>query len=81
MGGAYRGYGATQGFFGLNQHIDHITRLLGIDMANFVKKWHIKSGETSEVFKVIGEGKTGHEQFVTSCKLSECIDAAAQVIG
>ena len=81
VGGAYRGYGATQGFFGLNQHIDHITRLLGIDMANFVKKWHIKSGETSEVFKVIGEGKTGHEQFVTSCKLSECIDAAAQVIG
>ncbi|WP_213697690.1 molybdopterin cofactor-binding domain-containing protein [Acetomicrobium sp.] len=81
VGGAYRGYGATQGFFGLNQHIDHITRLLGIDMAEFVKKWHIKTGETSEVFKAIGEGKTGHEQVVTSCKLSECIDEAARVIG
>jgi len=81
VGGAYRGYGATQGFFGLNQHLDEITRKLGIDMAEFVKKWHIKTGETSEVFKAIGEGKTGHEQIVTSCKLSECIDEAARAIG
>jgi len=81
VGGAYRGYGATQGFFGLNQHIDEITRKLGIDMAEFVKKWHIKTGETSEVFKAIGEGRQGHEQVVTSCKLSECIDEAARAIG
>lgn len=80
-GGAYRGYGATQGYFALNQHIDVICRRLGIDMAEYVKKWHIKEGETSPVFESIGEGTDGVKQYVKSCKLSQCIDLGAKEIG
>ena len=74
VGGAYRGYGATQGYFALNQHIDMITRKLKLDLPQYIKENHIKVGETSEVFKAIGEGTEGVTQYVNSCGLDECID-------
>ena len=81
VGGAYRGYGATQGYFALNQHIDIIARKLDVDFIDFVKKHHIREGETSQVFKAIGEGTEGVTQIVKSCKLDECMDWGARVIG
>jgi putative selenate reductase molybdopterin-binding subunit len=81
VGGAYRGYGATQGYFALNQQIDIIARRIGADPVEFVKKWHIKEGETSEVFRILGEGTEGVSQSVTSCRLGECIDRASAAIG
>ncbi len=81
VGGAYRGYGATQGYFALNQHIDEAARFCGIDFCEYVKKWHIKSGETSRVFEALGEGKEGVSQYIKSCGLSECIDRGAGAIG
>ena len=81
IGGAYRGYGATQGYFAFNQHMDGIARRLGVDFLDFVKKHHIREGETSEVFKAIGEGTEGVSQIIRSCKLSECIDKGAEAIG
>jgi len=80
VGGAYRGYGATQGFFALNQHLDIIARKLNIDLLEFIKKYHIREGETSEVFKALGEGKEGTSQIINSCKLDECIDRGAEEI-
>ena len=81
VGGAYRGYGATQGYFAFNQHMDGIARRLGVDFLEFVKRWHIREGETSEVFKAIGEGTEGVDQTIKSCKLDECIDRGAEEIG
>jgi CO/xanthine dehydrogenase Mo-binding subunit len=80
-GGAYRGYGATQGYFALNQQIDILARRLGVDVTDFVKAQHIREGETSEVFKAIGEGTEGVSQIIKSCRLSECIDTGAREIG
>ncbi|MCF8304654.1 MAG: molybdopterin-dependent oxidoreductase [Bacteroidales bacterium] len=80
VGGAYRGYGATQAYFAINQHIDMICRRTGQDMLEYIKQWHIKPGETSDVFKALGEGKEGVEQVVNSCKLDECIDRGAELI-
>ena len=77
VGGAYRGYGATQGYFGFNQHIDIIARQAGQDVVEFCKKWHIKAGETSRVFEALGEGKAGVSQVIRSCRLSECLDKGA----
>jgi len=74
VGGAYRGYGATQGYLALNQHIDMICRKLNLDMPEYIKENHIKVGETSEVFKAIGEGTEGVTQYVNSCGLDQCID-------
>jgi CO/xanthine dehydrogenase Mo-binding subunit len=80
VGGAYRGYGATQGYFAFNQHVDAICRRLGVDFVDYVKRWHIREGETSEVFKAIGEGTEGVSQIIKSCKLSECLDRGAEEI-
>ena len=81
VGGAYRGYGATQGYAALNQHIDIIARKLGVDVLEYIKKWHIREGETSPVFEALGEGKEGTAQIIHSCKLDECIDRGAEAIG
>ncbi len=81
VGGAYRGYGATQGYFGLNQQIDMIARRTGEDMVEFCKQWHIKEGETSGVFEALGEGKEGVSQVIRSCRLSACLDKGAEAIG
>lgn len=80
VGGAYRGYGATQGYFALNQQIDIITRKLNLDVLEYIKKWHIKSGETSEVFKALGEGTEGVTQTIRSCEMDKCIDRGAKEI-
>jgi putative selenate reductase molybdopterin-binding subunit len=80
VGGAYRGYGATQGYFALNQHIDIITRRTGQDFLEWVKRRHIREGETSEVFRALGEGKEGVAQTINSCRLDECIDRGAKEI-
>jgi len=81
VGGAYRGYGATQGYFALNQQLDIITRKLDIDLLDYIKKNHIREGETSQVFKALGEGTEGVTQIINSCKLDECIDIGAEEIG
>ncbi len=81
VGGAYRGYGATQGYFALNQQLDIITRKLDIDLLQYIKDYHIRVGETSKVFKAIGEGTEGVTQIVNSCKLDECINLGAREIG
>ena len=80
VGGAYRGYGATQAYFALNQQIDMIARRTGHDYLDWVKGWHIKAGETSEVFRALGEGTEGVDQTIKSCKLDECIDWGAEAI-
>jgi len=81
VGGAYRGYGATQGYFALNQQIDIITRRLGVDLIAWIKQNHIREGETSRIFEALGEGKAGVTQNINSCKLDECLDIGAHAIG
>ncbi len=80
VGGAYRGYGATQGYFALNQQVDIITRKLNLDILEYIKKHHIKTGETSEVFKALGEGSEGVAQTIHSCEMDKCIDLGAKEI-
>lgn len=81
VGGAYRGYGATQGYFGFCQVMDDVARHLGVDLVDYYKQWHIREGETSEVFRVLGEGKEGVAQIIRSCKLDECLDRGSAAIG
>ncbi len=80
VGGAYRGYGATQSYFAYNQAIDMVARAGNINVLDFFRKWTIKSGETSDVFRVLGEGKEGVAQVIRSCNLVECIDKGAEAI-
>lgn len=74
VGGAYRGYGATQGSFALGVQMDEMARAIEWDVIDLWKKHHIREGETSPVFKALGEGREGVEMLIGSCGLAECID-------
>ncbi|MBN2384945.1 molybdopterin-dependent oxidoreductase [bacterium] len=81
VGGAYRGYGATQSYFGYNQQIDMIARRSGQDVLDYISHWHIKTGETSPIFEVLGEGKEGVSQYIKSAQLGPCLERGAREIG
>ena len=79
--GAYRGYGATQGYFPLETAMDELAERLGMDPIELRRKNHIRLGETSPIFEKLGEGREGVSQIVKSCELAKCIDLGAERIG
>jgi probable selenate reductase molybdenum-binding subunit len=81
VAGAYRGYGATQGYFALETAVDRLADSLGMDPLEWRVRNHIREGETSPVFVALGEGREGVEQTITSCALAECIRQGAERIG
>ncbi len=81
VAGAYRGYGATQGYFALEVAMDKLAEALGIDPVELRRRNHIRVGETSPIFEKIGEGREGTAQVVRSCALEECLRIGAERIG
>lgn len=81
VGGAYRGYGATQGYIAMGIQLDEMAEAIGMDPVEFHKRNHIKAGEGSPVFEALGEGKEGVPMIIDSCGLDECIDKGARWIG
>ncbi len=81
VGGAYRGYGATQSAFAVECQMDELAEALGIDPLEYRRQRHIRSGETSPVFAALGEGKAGVPQSIGSCELDRCIQLGAKAIG
>ncbi|MCX8010285.1 MAG: molybdopterin-dependent oxidoreductase, partial [Ignavibacteria bacterium] len=79
VGGAYRGYGATEGYFGFGQIIDIICEDTKQDIIEFYKKWTIKPGESSPIFEALGEGKAGTAMTISSSSLIECLDEGAKI--
>ena len=79
--GAYRGYGALQAQFALESTVDKLAHELGMDPVKFRQKNMIAEGESSEVFKVMGEGGDGIEMVMESCKLDYCIKRGKELIG
>lgn len=81
VGGAYRGFGATQAFFGMESTVDKMAEAIGMDPLVFRQKNHIRVGEGSPVFQALGEGKEGLPMTIGSCALAECIEKGAEAIG
>ncbi|MFX1284029.1 MAG: xanthine dehydrogenase family protein molybdopterin-binding subunit [Promethearchaeota archaeon] len=81
IAGAYRGYGGTQAALAMEIVMDELARKIGMDPAEFRLLNHIKPGETSPIFRALGEGGEGHEQTLESVGLSECIKLGADAIG
>ncbi len=80
VAGAYRGYGATQGFFAWESQMDIMADAVGMDRVEFRKRNYIRLGEGSPVFKAMGEGREGVEQVITSTGLYECIEEGMKAI-
>ena len=81
VGGAYRGYGATQGAFAVEIALDEVAEKLGMDPLALRQKNHIQSGQSSPVFAALGEGKPGVEMAIGSCGLPECLEQGAEAFG
>ncbi len=81
VGGAYRGYGATQAAFAMECLMDEAAEALGVDPVELRMANHIRTGETSEVFRALGEGRPGVEMTIGSCGLDECLRLGAEAIG
>jgi len=79
--GAFRGYGAIQGLTGLEAAMDELAHKLGIDPVELRRKNMLHEGETSEVFRIMGEGTEGVAMNIESCKLEECIARGKELIG
>ncbi len=81
VAGAYRGYGATQGFFAYGQIVDMIAADVGLDPLDYYRRWAIRSGETSPVFEALGEGKEGVAMVLRSVGLERCLEQGARAFG
>ena len=81
ISGAFRGYGAPQGCFALESHIDEVARELGIDRLELRRKNHIRLGDTDPLSAKLGEGKAGLVRVVNSSGLERCIELGCEAIG
>lgn len=81
ISGAFRGYGAPQGCFALECHIDEVARQLGMDRLELRKKNHIRLGDTDPLSAKLGEGKAGLVRVIHSTGLERCIELGCAAIG
>ncbi|MCY6354114.1 xanthine dehydrogenase family protein molybdopterin-binding subunit [Clostridium sp. ZS2-4] len=77
--GAYRGYGALQGNFAVESMLDQIAHKINMDPMELRKKNMIKEGESSPIFKIMGEGTEGIDMTIESCKLDYCVKRGAEL--
>ncbi|MFP4177166.1 MAG: xanthine dehydrogenase family protein molybdopterin-binding subunit [Acholeplasmataceae bacterium] len=78
--GAYRGYGAIQGNFALESIVDMVAHELGLDPITIRQKNMIREGETSPIFRIMGEGTEGTAMTMDTCKLDYCVTRGMQLI-
>jgi len=78
VSGAFRGYGALQGFFAIESQMDELAAKLGIDPLELRQKNRIQQGEIDVVAAAFGDKE---ERKILSCGLGECIERGAAAIG
>ncbi len=78
--GAFRGYGAPQALFGLEQHMEEMALAFGMDPVEFKRINWVKEGQSLPMAVAMGEGRDGFPQTVESSGLAECVEAGAASI-
>ncbi|HEY7347836.1 MAG TPA: molybdopterin cofactor-binding domain-containing protein [Ktedonobacterales bacterium] len=81
IAGAMRGYGAPQGFFALESHVDECARAVGMDPLAFRRKNHVQKGDYDPIDTEVIDGITIHHRRFNSCGLAECLERGAAAIG
>jgi len=81
ISGAFRGYGAPQGCFALECHIDEVARTVGLDRLELRRKNHIRLGDTDPLSAKLGEGKEGLVRVIRSTGLEKAIELGCEAIG
>lgn len=78
---AFRGYGAPQGFFAMEVHMDEVAEAVGMDPLEFRRLNHIRKGDTDLMSAAAGEGSGKKPRVMHSSGLPECIERGASAIG
>lgn len=78
--GAFRGFGATQGAFAIENIINEIAELISIDPTVIRDINMIKNGESTIEFTCNGLRNTGLEQTMESCGIQECVKRGKEII-
>src|SRR5712691_10468943 len=79
--GAMRGYGAPQGFFALESHIDEIARALDMDPLEFRRKNHVQKGDWDPMDMEVVDGISRSKRQFRSCGLPQCLERGAAALG
>lgn len=79
--GAMRGYGAPQGFYALESHIDEIARRLGMDPLAFRRKNHVQKGDWDPMEGEVVDGVFHSKRQFRSCGLPQCLERGAAAFG
>jgi putative selenate reductase molybdopterin-binding subunit len=81
--GAYRGYGAPQGLYALECHMDEIAHALKRDVVEFRRQNWVKVGDGLNIAPHLGEGEketVTEVPLVLSSALAECVELGQQAI-
>ncbi len=79
--GAMRGYGAPQGFFALESHIDEIAHRLNMAPLEFRQKNHVQKGDWDPIEGEEVDGVWRSKRHFRSCGLPQCLAQGAAAIG
>lgn len=81
VAGACRGYGAPQGYFAVESHMDEIAHALGLDPVEFRLRNAIREGDRDPIAAKLGEGKEGFERIIRTNGLAECWERVREASG
>lgn len=79
--GAFRGYGAPQGFLALEVHMDEVAEALGMDPMEFRRKNWVGIGDTNPLGDQLYDAAPGFRDQISSCGLPECVERGQAAIG
>lgn len=78
--GAYQGYGAPQGSFGMQVAAAELAEKLGMDQMELIEKNRVREGSWLEILRSLGEGRPGKPETVYTCGLDEALSRGRELI-
>lgn len=78
--GAYQGYGAPQGSFGLQLAVAELARELGVPHMEIIERNRVREGSRLELMRILGEGREGVAADIKSCGLEGALKRGNELL-
>jgi hypothetical protein len=80
MGAAQRGYGAPQGMFVVESHLDELARQLGEDPVEYRMRHAVREGDLDRAAAILKDDDRFARR-IRSCGIRECVERGREAIG